>query len=128
MVKKSNKKIIDVDDWDELVINTYGRPYSFQQQCGGRDRGVEFFDVPSDILEDYDRETIPEKVDSCERGVTFASWLARDPNEWKGDPNDVDYVYMFWERNFYPSLEVLANELYKKGLLPAGKYGIDIDW
>lgn len=128
MVKTSKKKMIDVDDWDQLVITTYSRPYSFQQQCGCRDRGVEYFEVPSQFLEDYEEDIIPEKIDSYERGVSFASWLARDPQEWNGDPNDVDYLDMFWERNFYPSLYVLANDLYKKGLLPAGKYGINIDW
>lgn len=35
---------------------------------------------------------------------------------------------LWWERNFYPSVEVVANDLHARGLLPAGEYTIDIDW
>lgn len=28
------EKMIEVSDWDELVQNTYGLPYNFQQQDG----------------------------------------------------------------------------------------------
>lgn len=31
-------KQIDVSDWDALVTKTYGRPYSFQQQDGCKER------------------------------------------------------------------------------------------
>ena len=61
-------------------------------------------------------------------GVSFKAWLARDPKEWNGDPNKKNCLELFWERNFYPSLESVANDLYEKGLLPAGNYAINIDW
>lgn len=35
---------------------------------------------------------------------------------------------LFWERNFYPDIHVIANDLCKKGLLLAGEYDIKIDW
>jgi hypothetical protein len=35
---------------------------------------------------------------------------------------------MFWDRNFYPNVQMVANDLHKKGLLEAGEYSIRIDW
>jgi len=35
---------------------------------------------------------------------------------------------MWWERNFYPDVEMIANDLHKRGILEAGEYVIDIDW
>ena len=35
---------------------------------------------------------------------------------------------MFWERNFYPHVEMVMNDLHAKGLVEAGEYVIDIDW
>lgn len=40
MLKYTNKKVISVQDWDELVQETYGKPYSFQQQNGCQDREI----------------------------------------------------------------------------------------
>ena len=34
---------------------------------------------------------------------------------------------MWYERNFYPSEEMIVNDLYEKGLLEAGEYEIDVD-
>ena len=115
MIKVQTKKIIDVQDWDDLVIKTYGKPYSFQQQNGCQDRGT--FNI-----------TIPEEINGREEGVSFAAWLDRDPKEWNGAPKDEQFVDMFWERNFYPDVQMIANDLNAKGLIPAGEYGIEIDW
>lgn len=128
MIKTSNIKMIEVSDWDQLVIDTYGRTYSFQQQSGCKDRGVFKFTVPTDGY-DYENDTIPEEINGEEMGVSFKAWLTRDPKIWYGKTSDPDYyVDMFWERNFYPSIEILTNDLYDKGLLPAGEYAINIDW
>jgi hypothetical protein len=35
---------------------------------------------------------------------------------------------MWWDRNFYPNLQMVANDLHEKGLLAAGDYIISIDW
>lgn len=60
-------------------------------------------------------------------GVSFKAWLERDPNiKLKGD--GAPFTRMWWERNFYPSVEMVANDLYKRGLLKAGEYAIEIDW
>ena len=35
---------------------------------------------------------------------------------------------LFWERNFYPNVNMIANDLHSKGLLESGEYIIVIDW
>lgn len=123
--------MIEVDDWDDLVQKTYNRPYSFQQQDGCKERGTEQVFVPSDHPYDYENDTIPEEVNGEEMGVSFKSWLERDPNQALGSKDLWDRLHgleMFWERNFYPSVDMIANDLHQRGLLPAGKYMINIDW
>ena len=122
--------MIEVSDWDELVMETYGRTYNFQQQDDCKPRGVENITVPSTYAYDYDRETVPEVVNGSEMGVSFAAWLARDPDQKLSDPYSQNEwsLEMWWERNFYPSVEMVANDLHAKGLLPAGEYAINIDW
>lgn len=122
------KQFIEVDDWDHLVETTYGRPYNFQQQDGCKERGIHKITVPSKYATDFDTDTIPEEINGEEMGVSFAAWLARDPKEWHGEPSDHYHVAMFWERNFYPDIDMVANDLHAKGLLPAGEYAINIDW
>ena len=118
---------IDSDDWDNLVVETYGKPYILQQQNGCMDRHHFQIAVP-DLPYDYDNDSIPDEINGDEMGVSFAAWLARDPKEWNGNPDDANYVGMFWERNFYPHVQMIVNDLHAKGLIPAGKYEIDIDW
>lgn len=127
MIKSKSKQIISVQDWDELVISTYGRPYSFQQQDGCKDRGIFYITIP-DGGDDYEAESVPEEINGDDMGVSFAAWLARDPTEWNGDPDDKNFLDLFWERNFYPEVQMIANDLHAKGLIEAGEYGIDIDW
>ena len=118
-------------DWDKLIEETYGRPYSFQQQDGCRFRGIYALSIPSDDAYDFENDSIPEEVNGDEMGVSFSSWLARDPkqplntsDEWEREHG----IDIFWRRNFYPSIEVVANDLYQRGLIPAGEYVINIDW
>lgn len=128
-MKVSTKNFIEVQDWDELVQKTYGRPYCFQQQDGCKDRGIHELIVPDE--ETYDEEmkdSIPDVINGNEMGVKFSAWLARDPKEWNGKKEDERYLDLFWERNFYPEIKTVANDLYKKGLLEAGEYVINIDW
>lgn len=127
MLKFRTKQVIDLSDWDSLVIETYGKPYSFQQQDGCQSRGNVNICIP-DGADDYENDTLPEEVNGEEMGVSFSAWLERHPKEWNGDPADKNYINMFWERNFYPSLQMIANDLHEKGLIPAGNYVIEIDW
>lgn len=130
MVKFTERKIIQVQDWDDLVQKTYNKPYSFQQQDDCKDRGIEYITVPCEHPHDYDCDTIPEIVNGCKMGVSFKAWLERDPNLKipSKDTFNLDFTELWWDRNFYPDVSMIANDLYSKGLLEAGKYGINIDW
>lgn len=129
MVNIRNVKMIEVSDWDDLVTKTYGRVYSFQQQDDCKARGTHELTVPASA-DDYENDTVPEKVNDPEMGVSFAAWLARDPEQLLSDPDSQNSwsVAMWWERNFYPDVQMIANDLHAKGLLDAGEYVINIDW
>ena len=130
MLKTKTVKVVTLDDWDNFVVDAYGKPYSFQQQDGCKPRGTQYFDVPSrewdgDCHED---DEIPFKVNGKEMGVTFESWLNTSPDDTrKHFEYDFDNT-LFWDRNFYPHLEMIVNDLHSKGLLGEGRYMIDIDW
>lgn len=128
-LKTRTETIIDLSDWDKLVKETYKRPYSFQQQDGCRDRGKFKFKVPTQAA-DYPNDTVPEIVNHNDMGVSFKAWLARDTKQKLSNHDDQeDYCLdLWWERNFYPDIQMIANDLNAKGLLPAGSYTIDIDW
>lgn len=123
------KTVIEVQEWDALVEKTYGRTYKLQQQDGCRSRGTLEITVPSDAA-DYERDAVPEEVNHETMGVSFKAWLARNPKQKLSDPEaQEDYcLELWWERNFYPDVQVVANDLYAKGLLPAGEHTILIDW
>ena len=129
MIKIKNVKVIEVQDWDDLVTQTYGRPYSFQQQDGCKDRGFEYISVPCDP-EDYENDTVPEIVNNDEMGVSFKAWLERDPTQ-KLTDKDCQESYcldLWWDRNFYPHVNMIINDLYAAGLLETGAFQIEIDW
>jgi len=127
MIKYRTEKVINVWDWDALVKETYGKKYCFQQQDDCRERGHFRFTVPSDeVYDEFMPETIPEVVNGKTMGVRFQTWLDRDP-----EYNVFKETYennLFWDRNFYPDFQTLANDLHSKGLIEAGDYTIDIDW
>lgn len=126
-MKFKTEKIISLQDWDELVQKTYGRIYSFQQQDGCKDRGMFRFSVPNSETFDFENNSIVEQVNGPEMGVSFKSWLERDPKrkipnqkyDWKLD--------LFWQRNFYPEFQMVANDLCAKGFIEPGNYIIEID-
>ena len=131
-MKTRTVKIVDVQDWDQLVKDTYGKPYSFQQQDGCKDRGIVSLEVPAAEPYDYENNFITEKVNGPEEGVSFKAWLARDPKAPMTDENeradDEWRLGLFWGRNFYPDVSMIINDLYEKGLLEKGNFSIDIDW
>lgn len=130
MIKIYNVKTIEDGDWDKLVRETYGRQYTLQQQDDCMPRGQIHISVPNDDWAEDDAEmhdTIPEQVNGQIMGVKFKVWLDRDPK--KAVDGRVDSgLELFWDRNFYPHLNVVANDLCNKGLLPKGDYAIEIDW
>ncbi len=128
-MKFRNIKIIDVQDWDDLVRETYNKPYSFQQQDGCKGRGIVYFDVPESEY-DYSNDSIVEKVNGPEEGVSFKAWLARDPKEPLKDKKESSKwdLDLFWDRNFYPHVSMIINDMHKKGLIEKGEFSIEIDW
>jgi len=131
MLKYSNKKVIDCSDWDQIVTDTYKRPYCLQQQDGCQDRGNFYISIPEKRYEDmYENETVPEIVNSEKMGVKFEAWLARNPEQILSNKEDQQSysLGLWWDRNFYPDIQMVANDLHKKGLIEAGDYTINIDW
>lgn len=129
-MKIRNEKVIDVGDWDELVETTYGRMYNFQQQDGCKERQRVHLTIPDEAC-DYDAETVPEEVNHEDMGVSFKAWLARDPNQKLNSKDNWDREHgldLWWHRNFYPDVQMIANDLHSKGLIETGDYVIDIDW
>lgn len=130
-LKFRTEQVIDVSDWDNLVVQTYGKPYNFQQQDGCKDRQRISITVPDEPY-DYPNESIPEVVNHEKMGVSFKAWLERDPDQKIPSPSPHSFGYdgtdLWWERNFYPDVQMVANDLYEKGLIEAGSYVIDIDW
>jgi len=119
--------VIESHEWDKLVQDTYQRPYCFQQQDGCQSRGIVPFTVPDEEYDAEQNDTIPEHLEHEVMGVKFEVWKARDPK--KKIDNEPDYVNtLWWERNFYPDFQTVANDLHKRGLLEAGDYLINIDW
>lgn len=130
-MKIKTKNVIDCSEWDKMVVKTYGRPYCFQQQNGCRERGTVDLTVPSECEYGDAKDSIPEKVNHRDMCVSFAAWLARDPKRRLAEDEYGDQQWsidMWWERNFYPDLQEVANDLHKRGMLEAGEYLIDIDW
>lgn len=129
MIKFSNVKVIDMGDWDNLVEQTYGRPYCFQQQYGCQERGMFDITIPSQYTEDEEmHDSIPEVVNGSKIGVKFNVWLQRDPNQPIPNESYNGQTKLFWHRSFYPDVHTVANDLYEKGLIEAGDYKINIDW
>ncbi len=122
-----SRDILKVDDWDNLVKSTYEKHYNFQQQDNCRNKGVVELDVPSKS-HDFENDTIPEIVDHPCKGVSFKAWLAKDPKQPIENQKYADDHEIWWERNFYPDYQMIANDLHSKGLLPEGNYLIHIDW
>jgi len=122
-------KMIDCQDWSNLVSETYGRHYVFQQQDGCKGRGIHKFTIPEDYDNDsYMNDEIPEIVNHGTMGVKFEKWLERDPKQLLTTTNYEHSLSLWWERNFYPDFQTVANDLYKKGKIEKGDYIIEIDW
>jgi hypothetical protein len=129
MIKISTKQFIHCRDWDKLVQETYGRPYCFQQQDGCKDRGIVHITVPVKYPKNYENSKVPEIVNHFKMGVSFKSWLERDPEQLLTGKDDQDEfsLGLWWDRNFYPNIDMVVNDLYAKGLIEKGEYIINID-
>ena len=131
-LKSTTKMVIELQDWNNLVEETYKRPYNFQHQDGCKDRGFFEFTVPvADYeLKDDNMSSDIDALGQGEEGVKFELWLSRDPSLAVPGAEDRGgwFIELWWKRNFYPDIYTLIDDLYKRGLLEAGAYVIDIDW
>ena len=133
MLKFNTHNHIESNDWNILVQEIYKRPYNFQQQDGCKPRQLVLLTVPYEEPFDYKNDAVPEIVNHDEMGVSFKSWLERNPEQELNSPHYWERITplalrLWWERNFYPDVEMIANDLYEKGIIGAGQYVIDIDW
>ncbi len=101
-MKMSTVTLIDEGDFSELVRETYGKPYQFQQQEFLSQDSIRFF-------------TVPEEPDNY--GLTLAEWVATPV---------VDEMSFY--RDCYPELQMIVNDLHERELLPAGRYALHIWW
>jgi hypothetical protein len=60
MLKIANVKHIELQDWNDFVSKTYGKPYNFQQQDGCKPRGIFRFNVPLDEDDFFEDENFDE--------------------------------------------------------------------
>jgi len=118
-----NIKVIEVSEFDKLVFDTYGKPYSFQEQDGCKGKGKKYITVPC-IEHDYKADNIQGE----RKGVSFKAWLNKDIDEPFGKRKSKIDNALFWFRNFYPHVSMIINDLFAKGLLEKGEYAIEIDW
>jgi len=129
-LKTKTVKTITLQDWDEFVMSVYGKPYHLQQQDGCKGRGTEEITVPDEWADDHEATEIPFEVNGNEMGVSFETWLNTSPEDTAKHFNP-DYEWenrLFWDRNFYPNVSMIANDLHSKGLIEPGEYVIVIDW
>jgi len=128
MIPHKLVKLVELSDWDALVKKIYNRPYSLQQQDGCMPRGTVKFTLPLEEVNDFVNDEVPEVINGPKYGVSFNSWLNRDVNKPIPNREGSWYIQLFFHRNFYPSLEAVANDLFLMGLLEPGNYVINIDW
>ena len=123
----------DYYDFNKLVEKTYDKFYCFQQQDNGRKHGVYTFEIPVKSPFNYQNISIPEIVNHSEIGVDFYTWLQRDIHKplkdvkYTTDFNKSLGLRLWWDRNFFPSIDMIINDLYKNGILPEGFLKIIID-
>ena len=129
-LKTETVKLIDHHDWDKFVTSVYGKVYSFQQQDGCKERGVERFSVPSPYKNEFDFEntSILFEVNGDEMGVSFETWLNTSPEDTLKYFENECSNKLIWQRYIYPDLFMIVDDLYSKGLLEEGEYVINIDW
>ena len=128
MLRITTVQSIEASDLDALVRKTYGRPFKYQQQDGSRERGTHDVSIPDPLAADFENDEIPEEINGDDMGVSFKAWLERTPDAPVSNLEAPYEIALFWERNFYPDLGTLLNDLHERRLVPAGDYQIVIDW
>lgn len=107
-------------EFSDLVRKIYGRPYQFQQQGDmmGQDT-IYRFSVPATPLGDH------------WQAVPFQQWLDADPPTPATDggfDRDRFSEELRWDREFYPEVEDVINDLHRRGLIDEGEYAMHVWW
>lgn len=126
--KCENKKVIHYSDWNEFIYSIYKLPYNYQQQNDCQNKSIEI-SIPRDILDNWDdgADSIPYEVNGEEMCVKFDTWKNSDFKEMCKHFDGEWRARLFYERNFYPDINPLLDDLYKRGLLEEGEYLILVD-
>jgi len=131
-MKVSTIRMVYVDDFNQFVTETYGRPYNFQQQEDRREKELLWIEVPTEKpVDEFAGKDIPKDYSTKEMRVDFDIWVARDPKEQIKCPPDREdrswTLLLWWERNFYPDINMILWDLYNRGLIESGEYYINMD-
>lgn len=115
MLRYYAAKIIDEDEFSQLVRDTYQRPYQLQQH--GFDSGEPM------RIGTYLEIDVPGTDTWLPGEHSLEEWLEREVE----NPGD-KIAEIEWEREFTPDLQQLVNDLHAQGLLEAGEYLIKVEW
>lgn len=125
------KKILSYE-LDDFIRKLYGKPYCFQQQAGCMERGNHYIEIIDPALYKPHSgfpDSVEETINGNDMCVSFKSWLETNPEEHKKRNEWSDALTkLFWQRNFYPCLEDIMQDLCKRGHIEPGEYMIEIDW
>jgi hypothetical protein len=78
--------------------------------------------------DEYENDSIPFELNGRIMGVTFETWLATSPGDTRKHFTYDSDNDMFWERKFYPDINMIVKDLYLKGFLEPGEYQLLVDW
>jgi hypothetical protein len=102
-------------DLDEFISNHYKRPFVLQQGEYPEEmlsqNSVVFATVPQEEYLDEDARVYLDN---------WLAWPIPEKDDWQGK--------MEFERKNYIPIEILLDDLYRKGKVPAGKYLIHVWW
>lgn len=129
MLKLETIKVIDVDKWNDFIVETYGKPYNFQQQDGCKERQYTNVDVKYYVGE-WDINEELEELEEYGGDIPFVrldEWLAKEVEK-PSEGNEKWRIETRWERDFYPHIGELIIDLYNKNLIKLETFYINIDW
>lgn len=112
---------IDSGDFDKFIRSFYKKPYCIQQQNGCMSRGAIEFSIP--LINDDSILFNVELFDYLDDLPSLQEWLLKDPSE---KVEGITFLDIYWERDFYPKLSEILNDLYEKQKIVEGDYQIVI--
>lgn len=122
-----NLRVIENYKWSEFISSVYNLPYNYQQQNECQNTNFEF-NIPNDLEEeDLGSDSIPYEVNGKDECVKFDVWVNSKLEDISKNFEYESDAVIFYNRNFYPSIFQILNDLYNRGLIEEGDYLIRID-